>query len=92
MPHLKKLKNLSTKVWVFIHLSVNLLNYMPLPLIYFGANILQCSFPNGHFYLPKEVKMGGIFVSLKKVMKLFYKKFPLGAFQKQLGQFYVQTQ
>lgn len=55
-----------------------------------GLKVLQWNFLNGAFYLPNEVKKEGLFVSLKRLCNYFVK--PLGAFLKQLGQFYVKTQ
>lgn len=77
MPHFKK-----WKIWVLKsgYLSILWLIYWTIchSLNTFRANILQWSFLNGLFYLPKGVKMGSIFVSLKKLWNYFVKTSPWG--------------
>lgn len=49
-------------------------------------------FPEWAILLAKGSKKRRYICLLEKVMKVFCKNFPLGAFQKQLGQFDVKTQ
>lgn len=76
----------------FIHFLVNVLNYIPLSSIPVRAKVLQWDFLNGLFYLPKGVKTGDVFVSLKRLWNYFVQIFPWGLSKKQLGQFFVKTQ
>lgn len=90
-PFFKKMKKLSMKVWLFINFLINLLNSILFSSIHFKAVVLQLGFLDVLCYLPREGKMGGIFISLKR-LRHYFVNFPLGAFWKQLSQFCVKTQ
>lgn len=80
-PFLKKMKNLSMKVWLFINFLINLLNSILFSSIHFRAVVLQMGFLDVLCYLPQEGKMGGIFISLKR-LKHYFVKYSLGGFLK----------
>ena len=77
----EKKKKLSINVWLFINFLINLLNSILFSSIHFRAVVLQLGFLDVLCYLPQEGKMGGIFISLKR-LKHYFVKFSLGGFLK----------
>lgn len=75
------MKKLSMKVWLFINFLINLLNSILFSSIHFKAVVLQLGFLDVLCYLPQEGKMGGIFISLKR-LRHYFVKFSLGGFLK----------
>ena len=69
------------KVWLFINVLSNLLNSILFSSIHFRAVVLQMGFLDVLCYLPQEGKMGGIFISLKR-LKHYFVKYSLGGFLK----------
>lgn len=86
------MQHLSMKVWILTYSKINLLNYILLSSTHFRGKCFTVEFPEWPILLAKGNKNGRFICLLEKVMKLFCKDFPLGAFQKQLGQFYVKNQ
>ena len=69
------------KVWLFINFLINLLNSILFSSIHFKAVVLQLGFLDVLCYLPREGKMGGIFISLKR-LRHYFVKFSPGGFLK----------
>lgn len=73
---IKKMKHLSIK-------SLDIPKLIYWTTYYFlqhilGVNASEWSFLKGLFYLPKGIKMGGLFVPLKRLWNYFVKTFPWG--------------